>query len=196
MACCDAAGLSARMASRPALQAQSMDVVKGWQAAGIDIERTAVPVIAAAFERMDEPAHSLAKFAAAIDTAHRRQLNHAKRNGGKPLIPDGAPILEFADEGPTFAPFRAQLAKALPRPAYTRLCNRVRFSATDWRAEGDGACLIVSPRERKAWNANDPANLLLQEHGPQLRQLAKSLLGSEQVLTRDQPCSKPSEASQ
>jgi hypothetical protein len=97
MACCEAAGLAARIASRPALLTQSLEIVKGWQSAGVDVLETAVPTIQEQLLNMTEPAHSLAKFSAAIDTRHAKARHYAKRNG-KPLPPPELPVFEFADE--------------------------------------------------------------------------------------------------
>lgn len=185
IACCEACGMAARIASRPALLTQSIEIVKGWQSSGIDILETAVPVIAQAFDRMNEPAHSLAKFSAAIDTHHAKAKRHEKRNG-TPLPPPPPAVFEFSDEAESIARFRKALCAQIGRANYSQFCNAVAFRVIDWRNEGDAAALQLSPREGAANRVWEPG-FILERHGTAIRQLAKSLLGSETVLTSMQP---------
>jgi uncharacterized protein YdaU (DUF1376 family) len=185
LACAEAAGMAGRFASRPALVTQSVEIVQGWIAAGVDIREQAVPWIAEAADRSDEPAHSLAKFAAMIDTRHAKAKRQRDKLGRSPLpTPDATPLFEFADEAPPIRPFRQSLAKALPHGTYARLCNHVRFAVMDWRSEGDGQFLEVTPRVRNGWQATDPASTLEQLHGDKLRGIARKVLGSELVAVR------------
>lgn len=180
IACCDAAGMSARIASRPALLTQSIDVVKGWIASGVDIRATAIPVITAQLDRMNEPAHSLAKFAAAIDTHHAKAKRYVTRNGHE-LPPPATPVFEFSDESEAIATFRRKLAGTIGRANYSQFCKALSFRVIDWRDPGDKAALQIAPREGEASRLWEPG-FVMERHGQAITTLAKTILGSQTVL--------------
>ncbi len=185
IACTDAAGMSARIASRPALLTQSLEIVKGWQRSGIDIQKTAVPVITQAFDRMNEPAHSLAKFSPAIDTHHAKAKRHVERVGA-PMPAPATPVFEFADEAQPILQFRTQLAQQIGRANYSQFCKAVAFRVTDWREDGDRQALQIAPREGQASRVWEPG-FIMERFGEPIRNLAKALLGTPMVLQAMHP---------
>lgn len=177
-AVCDAAGLSARIASRPALLTQSMDIVRSWIAAGVDIRGTAIPVIESATERATEPAHSLNRFAAAVDTAHARK-RAADRNGTAPPPKPVTAAYEIDGEAPPMVEFRKAIAQAIGVAVYARWCRALKFTVEDLRNEGDMGLLAVR-KNGNGSGANDPARVL-DQHGKVMTAIARKLLGVREV---------------
>lgn len=177
-AVCDSAGLSARIASRPALLTQSMDIVRSWIAAGVDIRGTAIPVIESATERATEPAHSLNRFAAAVDTAHARK-RAADRNGTAPPPKPVTAAYEIEGEAPPMVEFRKAVAQAIGVAVYARWCRALKFTVEDLRNEGDMGLLAVR-KNGNGSGANDPARVL-DQHGKVMTAIARKLLGVREV---------------
>lgn len=176
--CCEAAGLFARMASRPALLTQSMEIVKGWIAAGVDIEGTAIPVIQSATERASEPAHSLNRFAAAVDTAHSRK-RAADRAGTAPPPKPATAVYEIPGEAPQLVEFRKAVAKAIGVGVYARWCTAVKFTVEDKDNPGDMQLLAV--RKNGAGSGVHSPDRVLDHHGAALEKAARHLLGVRDV---------------
>lgn len=176
--CCDAAGLSARIASRPALLAQSMDIVKGWIAAGIDIRKTAVPVIQSTFLSMTEPAHSLAKFSAAVDTRHAKEKQVMEKTGAPPR-PVPVPVFEFDDEERAMVAYRTALCEAVGPRAYASWCADIRFAIEDRLEPGDRDILQIVARGKGSplWKPD----AVLERHKGHIEGLAKRQLGVTRV---------------
>lgn len=178
MACCDAAGLSARIASRPALLAQSMDIVKGWRAAGVDIRGTALPIIERKLETMaEESANSLAYFSAAIDTGHSKAKR--KRAAAPPPVLE-PPQFEFTDEDARMVPFREALAKTVGANRYAQWCRAVLFQLADFQTDGDSALLLVKGRKSGLWNASR----VWAAHHAAILTTAKAVLGVQRAWER------------
>lgn len=168
--CCQAAGLSARVASRPALLTQSMEIVGKWIKAGVDIRETAVPVIESTLMAMSEPAHSLAKFSAAVDTRHAKERQNVKRTG-QPLAPPRRPVFEFPDESPEIARFRKSVCDAIKPVNYANWGSDVVFSFADRARDGDRAILHIKGRGKQS------AVPILDRHGAVMEKIAQEQLG-------------------
>lgn len=181
IACCDAAGMTARIASRPALLTQSIDIVKGWVAAGIDIRETAIPVIENKLMGMDDAAHSLAKFAAAIDTHHAKAKRHKARIGVDLPKPATA-VYEFDDEPQALVPFRQSLAQAIGQRAYAEWCKSVRFEVADRLKQGDGE--ILNLIHRANGKPLHSPSFVLERHRDAIKQTAAEVLGTTDAWER------------
>jgi len=77
---------------RPQSFAREMDIVKAWVADGVDIEKTAVPVIAGALARMkdDDTVGSLKFFDGRVRKAHARTLGAGGEPAGPSAFDDAA----------------------------------------------------------------------------------------------------------
>lgn len=171
MECCQAGGLATRASMKPALLEQCTDIVHNWQAAGVDIRRTALPAIRAQLQNMTEAANSLAAFTAAVDTAHTRATQQP-RDTRKRKAPRPDPVFQYADESPSMMAYRQALNDRLPN-TYPDWCGRLRFTLHDFHDEGDQALMRVESRGKETWTARD----IVDSHGPLLRQIAQEVLG-------------------
>jgi len=82
-ACARAGGVTLRP-ERPQSFTRELDIVQGWHRDGIDIEKTAIPVIAQAVARMkeDETVGSLRFYDSRIRKAHARTLGDGTGSPG------------------------------------------------------------------------------------------------------------------
>lgn len=177
--CMEAAGIAARAASRPALLTQSLEIVKGWQRAGIDVRGMAIAVIESATLQNDEPAHSLARFTAAIETRHTKAKLHQRRNG-KPIASLAKAEFDFPDEAPSMKAFRQSLAERIGKARYAQWCSALRFELTDWQSEGDQALLLVKSGKVGIWTAGR----VMEQHRAAILETAKAVLGAQQAWDR------------
>lgn len=181
MACLDAAGMSARAVSRPRLLTESLDVVKGWITAGIDVRAIALPVIEAVTMEGGQPAHSLNYFAAKIDTRHAREKRTLEKTGA-PLAPIALPVFEFEDEPETITQLRQAIADRIGKPIYAQWCKAVRFQVMDPAQKGDANVLAVlsRPGGPRVWTPG----AVIERHGAAIRSVAQQLLGIAKVWER------------
>lgn len=181
MACLDAAGMSARAASRPRLLTDSLDVVKGWITSGIDVRAIALPVIEAVTMEGGQPAHSLNYFAAKIDTRHAREKRTLEKTGA-PLAPIALPVFEFDDEPEKIAQLRQAIADRIGKPIYAQWCKAVRFQVMDPAQKGDANVLAVlsRPGGPRVWTPG----AVIERHGAAIRSVAQQLLGIAKVWER------------
>lgn len=186
--CCDAAGLSARIASRPALLTGSMDIVRGWISAGVDIDGTAVPVIEGALAQSREDVHSLNYFAAAVDRAHARKRT-ADRAGTAPPPKPVKPVFQIEGEAPPMVQFREAVAKAVGAAVYARWCTAVKFTVEDLGTTGDMGLLAV--RKNGAGSGVWSPARVLDHHGAALTKIARTTLGVREVWEQSERAGQP-----
>jgi hypothetical protein len=105
----------------PAKLSQAIDMLKSWEAEGIDFEATIVPTIESRTrDNPSEPVFSLRYFDAAVRKAHG-----VKASGGRPSAPAGPakpkePIAKADGEDPRVERFRSRLAYAVGETRYAQ----------------------------------------------------------------------------
>ncbi len=98
----------------------NVDVVKGWIAAGVDIEATVIPAIEEQFKNAgDQNIGSLRFYAGRVAKKHAQA--NPKRSG--PAAPIADPLYEIAGEEPAMAALRRDLAESMGHRAYATFCN-------------------------------------------------------------------------
>lgn len=181
MACLEAGGMSARAASRPRLLTDSLEIVKGWITAGIDVRATALPIIEEVTMQGGQPAHSLNYFTAKVDTRHTRAKRTLEKTG-VPIAPIALPEFEFEDEPPAILQLRHAIADRIGKAIYAQWCKSVRFQVMDQAQKGDGRVLSVlhRPGGSRVWTPG----AVLERHGLAIRSVAQQQLGIAKVWER------------
>lgn len=167
MRCCEAAGIALRVRGNPAMWAKARGTVAEWQAAGVNVDRVAIPAIKAQRRAMTEPANSLAKFTAAVDT---RKAKPRKRSERLPPAPPAR--FDFPDETQALAQFRRDLAQAIGTRSYADWCASIRFAIVE-----GGQGQVLQLQHRTEGNPLWQPGRVMEAHGSKLRSLAKQALG-------------------
>lgn len=108
--------------------AEARKQLQRWQADGISVERTILPVVRSVMARTDDPTSSLYRFDRLV------RLEHARITAtptAKAQAPPATAMFEFPDEPERFVAMRQDLCDALGPTAYCALAHAVRFEQID-----------------------------------------------------------------
>ena len=154
--CCDAAGMTSRIAARPSLLTDSVDLVRRWRDAGISITQTVIPTIEALMRDSTEPTSSLKRFAKAIDAAALKQ--RSREQSTEELDPAE---FEFDEEPSWLAGARKRFAQQIGDFTYRYYFSaRVRFSV-----EGRTLRMVERDASEEAKKDLNSAKQVCQHHG-------------------------------
>lgn len=154
--CCEAAGWTP---SSPPQTDRAFEVIRQWQALGVDFETVVIPTIRATVANSTDPTSSLNRFNRTVRHEHARLS--ASRSTGKSYRPPPSPILTVAGEPEVMTQIRTDLAKAIGPALYAIIANDVRMSDN-----GEGVLVLNGSTHH--------AQKLANEYGHKLKPIAKA----------------------
>lgn len=133
-ACSIASGYNPTM---PGQIAQAFDMIEGWRKAGIDFDKTVLPVIRKMVAGSSDPTGSFKRFDRTVRHEHAR--SGASAASGIAYKAPESPIIEFEGEAPAMIPIRQALLKAIGPARYPSFAHQTRFAAV---TSGNGQAIL------------------------------------------------------